>query len=400
MNTRDAAARAAAIERVLAGDKAASVAADLGVHPSTVRRWVKAAASSDATPTTPPTVAPATTRPTRAAAVSATRQSPTSAIAALPAQHEPDPFMSALLKAPEPRRVAAPFVLEPVTLDPVELDPVEFEPITLFPELDPAPRPAAPASAPDSTSALDTDAAIERQTAEDAAAQGIGDRTVRKSKDGRGDVTAEPSESVATAEPDDGRDHGLDELSVLATESGDRIVRWGERLPMRDRYALVITAWLGCLLLAWVAPESHPGRSILVALHLLAMTVSFGSVMALDWHGLLWERRQRAIEESIRLSHALSPLIWLGLAALFLTGGLLGPDFSSPIAWIKLVAVLVLALNGVATAQLRHHLASATSDGLRSLAPGPRRKVVFSSLLSQACWLTAVLVGMATTMGR
>ncbi|GAA5159260.1 helix-turn-helix domain-containing protein [Ornithinimicrobium tianjinense] len=291
MSTSSADRRDAAVIRVRGGEPATRVAADVGVHPSTVRRWVKAA-------TVPPTMTAA------------------------------EPKASAPTDAD----------VQPVVVEETE-HPPDAEP-----EPDPEPEPEP-----------------------------------------------EPSDEQAAA---------LQRLHVLASAPRDAISRWGESLSMTRRYALVVAGWLLCLLLAWVAPDPEPLRPVLVTLHLLAMTVSFGSVMALDWHGLLWERRQRQIEESIRLSHALSPLIWAGLTVLFVTGGLLAPDLGRPLPWLKLVCVLVLALNGVATAQLRHHLAGTTSDGLRSLAPGARRKVVLSSLLSQACWLTAVVVGMATTLGR
>ncbi|MEO7269508.1 MAG: helix-turn-helix domain-containing protein [Knoellia sp.] len=346
---RDARTRADAIARVGSGQRVSAVAAELGVHPSTVRRWIKAAAA------TPPR----------------------------------DPFMAALLQLPDQDDKRAlrvspeptPFALTPVTLEPVILDPVVLEPVFLFPEAD------------DIAAARAREREVEREREREAAR----DRQRESVRDTAGVVGPEPE---APAEVDAEPTSALEQLQVIASAPGDAIVRFGQKLPMLDRFALVVAAWLVCLFIAWVAPESHPGRGFLVALHLLAMTVAFGSVMALDWHGILWERRQREIRESIRLSHALSPLIWAGLGVLFLTGALLGPDLTSPFAWFKLISVLALALNGVATSALRRHLVSATADGLRSLAPGPRRQVVVSSLLSQACWLIAVLIGLSTTMSR
>lgn len=472
--------RATAVARIREGERVAAVAAEVGVHPSTVRRWVRLAGAAGAASTAVATAAPPVAVPSRgtqldsgaaAAPVADASASPAHADPARPAPAAPtspgqedqsarDPFMSALLTAPVAQPVAdetcpveetcpaensdgthddgpvplrrrpAAFVLEPVTFDPVELDPVEFEPIDLFDgpgsvaRRDDRAATSAPASAPAAASG-DSDATA-RDARSTEAAGTAGTETAGTGSPGT--ATTPPSASPPTetspeagpagpsradTSPADAQDRDdepkledqpgnaiVEQLQVLATAPADAIVRFGNRLPLRDRYALVVTAWFATLLLAWVAPEAPPGRPILVALHLLAMTVAFGSVMALDWHGILWERRHREIKESIRLSHALSPLIWGGLTVLFITGGLLAPDLSSPLAWLKLISVLLLALNGVATSQLRLHLGTATSDGLRSLAPGPRSKVILSSVLSQACWLTAVLVGLTTTMSR
>lgn len=492
--------RATAVARIREGERVAAVAAEVGVHPSTVRRWVRLAGAAGAASTAVATAAPPSAVPSRvtqpdsgaaaapvadapaADAPSAdTSASPAHADPARPAPAAPtspgqedesarDPFMSALLTAPVAQPVAdeicpveetcpaensdgkhddgpvpllrrpAAFVLEPVTFDPVELDPVEFEPIDLFDgpasvaRRDGRAATSAPASAPAATSDESDATARDARSTGDAdtagtetvgtgspatattppsastpteTSPGAGAADPNRADTGRADVRS------ADASPADAQDRDdepkledqpgnaiVEQLQVLATAPADAIVRFGNRLPLRDRYALVVTAWFATVLLAWVAPEAPPGRPILVALHLLAMTVAFGSVMVLDWHGILWERRHREIKESIRLSHALSPLIWGGLTVLFITGGLLAPDLSSPLAWLKLISVLLLALNGVATSQLRLHLATATSDGLRSLAPGPRSKVILSSVLSQACWLTAVLVGLTATMSR
>lgn len=466
--------RATAVARIREGERVAAVAAEVGVHPSTVRRWVRLAGAAGAASTAGATAAPPlavpsrVTQPDSGAAAAPVADAPTS-----PGQEDEsarDPFMSALLTAPVAQPVAdeicpveetcpaensdgkhddgpvpllrrpAAFVLEPVTFDPVELDPVEFEPIDLFDgpasvaRRDGRAATSAPASAPAATSDESDATARDARSTGDAdtagtetvgtgspatattppsastpteTSPGAGAADPNRADTGRADVRS------ADASPADAQDRDdepkledqpgnaiVEQLQVLATAPADAIVRFGNRLPLRDRYALVVTAWFATVLLAWVAPEAPPGRPILVALHLLAMTVAFGSVMVLDWHGILWERRHREIKESIRLSHALSPLIWGGLTVLFITGGLLAPDLSSPLAWLKLISVLLLALNGVATSQLRLHLATATSDGLRSLAPGPRSKVILSSVLSQACWLTAVLVGLTATMSR
>ncbi len=82
--------------------------------------------------------------------------------------------------------------------------------------------------------------------------------------------------------------------------------------------------------------------------------------------------------------------IWLGLAGLMASGMLLSPDTSAAPTVLKLVAVLVVAINGLAAARVQRRLLA-----LGGAAP-PRPLLAASvgvATLSQVGWWTATLVG-------
>jgi hypothetical protein len=82
--------------------------------------------------------------------------------------------------------------------------------------------------------------------------------------------------------------------------------------------------------------------------------------------------------------------IWIGLAGLSVSGMLLAPDTSAPLTLVKLVAVLVVALNGLAAATVQRRLLA-----LHGSTP-PRRLLLTAALVatvSQAGWWTATVVG-------
>ena len=37
-----------------------------------------------------------------------------------------------------------------------------------------------------------------------------------------------------------------------------------------------------------VVPDDYALRPVALALHVLSLVVSFGAVLVIDWHGLLW----------------------------------------------------------------------------------------------------------------
>jgi hypothetical protein len=78
------------------------------------------------------------------------------------------------------------------------------------------------------------------------------------------------------------------------------------------------------------------------------------------------------------------------------TGVLLSPDTSAPLTRLKLVAVLVVALNGLYVGRLHGQLAGcAGRPPTRLLLRG-----VAAALTSQACWWTATTVGILSGLKR
>jgi hypothetical protein len=145
-----------------------------------------------------------------------------------------------------------------------------------------------------------------------------------------------------------------------------------------------------------LVPPDYALRPAVLALHVLSLVVSFGAVLVIDWHGLLWLVGRRGLTESTRLAAGAGPLIWFGLSGLIVSGALLHPDLSSPSTVTKLVLVLAVAWNGAAMSELRRRLAQlppyVTPGGL------PRRDwrlMMGATVLSQTGWWGAILIGFA-----
>jgi hypothetical protein len=132
----------------------------------------------------------------------------------------------------------------------------------------------------------------------------------------------------------------------------------------------------------------------LVALfvHLISLVVGFGSVLAVDWYGLLSLSRRVTIGDVLLTAERMTPLIWIGLAGLTASGALLKPDLNSWLVVVKLCCVLGVGIVGV--------LALATSRLMERQMPTPARSLTHRGMVlagaSQLFWWTAVVIGLLT----
>ena len=135
--------------------------------------------------------------------------------------------------------------------------------------------------------------------------------------------------------------------------------------------------------------------------HILAMAVSFGAILVVDWVGFLWLLGKREIRDTGRLEAAAQPLIWGGLAVLLATGAMIKPDLSNPLTQIKMVCVLALMLNGVALAPVMRRLHDLPADTrFTAVAARLRARLLVALCISQACWWTCILVGLLNSTLR
>jgi hypothetical protein len=67
-------------------------------------------------------------------------------------------------------------------------------------------------------------------------------------------------------------------------------------------------------------------HSIALFGHLVSLLIGFGSVLTVDWYGLLFLFRVLPMRTVLLQAHRVTPLIWLGRLGLTVTGGLLEPD--------------------------------------------------------------------------
>lgn len=130
--------------------------------------------------------------------------------------------------------------------------------------------------------------------------------------------------------------------------------------------------------------------------HLVSLLVGFGSVLAVDWYGLLFLFHLVSMRTVLLQAHRLTPLIWLGLLGLTVSGGLLEPDLESSLVLLKLGAVLGVAAVGV--------LALGTKRMMLRLDPALPRSLMLRGMVltaaSQSFWWTAVVVGFLTHQSR
>lgn len=152
--------------------------------------------------------------------------------------------------------------------------------------------------------------------------------------------------------------------------------------------ALVCILWGAAI---WAAGHLHADtalhRAALFA-HLAFLVVGFGAVLTLDWLGALWVLGRLSLADVLRMSGKTHAMIWLGLVGLTASGMLLNPHLDER-TWVKLVAVLVVALNGLNAHELNGRLDAETDRPGRWLLV----RAGMTAGVSQAGWWTACFIG-------
>jgi hypothetical protein len=166
----------------------------------------------------------------------------------------------------------------------------------------------------------------------------------------------------------------------------------------RRRLLLALAACAAVALSVAVSAAVEVGATahrVALFVHLTALVLGFGCVLVIDWHGLLWVVGRARLDDVVVLSARLTPLIWCGLVGLVLSGAALSADPTAPLTAVKLVAVAVLAVNGVYVSVVQQQLAATNGDPSgRLLARG-----LATAALSQTCWWTATVIGFLNSSG-
>jgi transposase-like protein len=192
----------------------------------------------------------------------------------------------------------------------------------------------------------------------------------------------------------DSKPRSVADVVTYVIDGPDDLFEGMKSISLRLRMMLLLLAWAASVLASTLVEVGPMVHELAVTAHVLSLVVAFGSVVVVDWHGLLWLARRRGLHESTRIAAAVSPLIWIGLVGLLASGALLSPDLSSPLTWVKLTFVLVVALNGAMT--------STTAELLRELPPSrsaallPRRvrtRIFVTATVSQIAWWAAIVIG-------
>lgn len=169
-------------------------------------------------------------------------------------------------------------------------------------------------------------------------------------------------------------------LTGLATPSEARLL------------GVVVATMLGLIFLSTLVSPPHWLQLVALFIHLISLVIGFGSVLAVDWYGLLSLSRRVTIGDVLLTAERMTPLIWIGLAGLTASGALLHPDLSSWLIVVKLCCVVGVGIVGV--------LALATSRLMERQMPTPTRSLVHRGMVlagtSQFFWWTAVFIGFVT----
>jgi hypothetical protein len=165
-------------------------------------------------------------------------------------------------------------------------------------------------------------------------------------------------------------------------------------------YVGVTAAWAASVWLSTVLEPPDWLHLPVLFMHLVSLVVGLGAVLMIEWHALLWATGWGHVRELRQADRTLILPIWVGLGGLLLSGALLQPHLDHPWTIVKLVAVLVLSLNGVALTRWTRDLARVPVKARFGALPTKVRIGFMSSaIVSQIAWWTAVFIGMvnATT---
>ncbi|WP_235508232.1 hypothetical protein [Agromyces sp. Soil535] len=160
-------------------------------------------------------------------------------------------------------------------------------------------------------------------------------------------------------------------------------------------YLAVAAAWAASIWLSTLLAAPPWLHSIALFVHLASLIIGFGAVLMVEWYGLLWMTDWRSARDVRQIDLTLRIPIWAGLVGLLASGALLQPDLESPATLVKLGAVLVLSLNGVALTRWTTRLARMPRKMRFSSLPRMARfRFISSAVISQLAWWTAVVIGM------
>ena len=160
-------------------------------------------------------------------------------------------------------------------------------------------------------------------------------------------------------------------------------------------YVAIAAGWAASIWISQLIVAPPWLHAIALFVHLASLIVGFGAVLVVEWYGILWMTEWRSVRDLRQVDLTLKLPIWAGLIGLLASGALLHPDLSSPTTLVKLGAVLVLSLNGVALTRWTMYFAGFPRKmRFKALPKRARIRFIGSAILSQIAWWTAVIIGM------
>ena len=146
---------------------------------------------------------------------------------------------------------------------------------------------------------------------------------------------------------------------------------------------------LSCII---IYMETVPFYTLLF-IHLVSLIIGFGSVLVIDFAGLLLIIKKIKLGFLLQLAYITQQLIWLGWSGLVLSGlGLIYyKGYIDNLTVIKLFFVAMLGVNGI----VLHYIKKALT-GFKEDAPIPRLYIFrmgVASIISQIGWWGAIFIG-------
>jgi hypothetical protein len=135
---------------------------------------------------------------------------------------------------------------------------------------------------------------------------------------------------------------------------------------------------------------------IILAVHVLALTISVGTLVWFDLRLLGIKMRSQRVSEVYR---QLMPVMLSGFFVMFTTGGLLfwalaAKCYGNVYFRIKLIALMLAAVNA-----LVYHLTTERTIAQWDTAPLPPVRVRLAGLFSIVCWIVVIGAGRRIVLG-
>ena len=88
---------------------------------------------------------------------------------------------------------------------------------------------------------------------------------------------------------------------------------------------------------------------LLLFAHMIGLIAAFGSVLLIDFYGLLWMLRKESLRGVFKVADIAQKVVWMGWGVLIATGIplLAMKAFIDPATYIKIYLVLLVGLNGL-----------------------------------------------------
>jgi hypothetical protein len=159
---------------------------------------------------------------------------------------------------------------------------------------------------------------------------------------------------------------------------------------------LEVCQWIQDTQVGTAIRESILVYPIILAVHVLALTVSVGILMWFDLRLLGVRLRSQRVSELYR---GLMPAMLCGFVVMFATGGLLfwalaGKLYGNVYFRIKVAALLFAAVNAL----VYHRRTERTIAGW-DLAPTPPPRARLAGLISMICWIVVIAAGRRIVLG-